>query len=475
MNACRPAPLKACRRPTSLLPWGPLALALSLAACGSAARAATYYVATNGDDSRTPAQAMHMETPWKTLNASVAKLTPGDTLYARAGVYVEALAIWVSGTSTAPITIAAYPGEAPVIDGQGTLPLGDWDGLVGMNGDYLHVSGFEVRNSVLGHHARGVELWGTHNRLSRCNVHHVMSNGVLISGDYGIVEDSMVWESDQDNATNPGSGWGSGLSAARGTNTDDHITDNAIIRRNLVFRNWGEGLSTYEARGTLIEDNVVYDNYAQNVYISDASDVMFRRNIVYKTPGNAYGPNTQWALADEVVSVPRSSNNTIINNLFYNINLSAFEWTIVPGSGLTNALIANNTFVDGTLHTGPINSGNRIENNVFTVSGRVPSATGISWGHNLWQQSPPPNAVGPGDMRGDPLLARAGPTGPGQLTAAYFALASPASPAINHAAVLAEVPKDYFRRKRGAMPDIGAHEYKRVDSSTAQPPAGLAP
>ena len=437
-----------------------LAGALLLAALQMPAVAATYYAATNGDDNRSPEQAMDPATPWRTLNASAAKLVAGDTLYVRGGTYVEALAIWVSGTEAAPITIAAYPNETPVIDGQGSLPTQDWAGLIGMNGDHLHVSGFEVKNSVLGHFARGVVLWGTHNRLSHCNVHHVMSNGVLISGDYGIVEDSVVWESDQDNAMNPGSGWGSGLTAARGNNSDDHITDNAIIRRNIVFNNWGEGLSTYEAQGTLIEDNIVYDNYAQNIYISDARNVLFQRNIVYKTPGNRVGPNTQSALADEVATVPRSSGNVIINNLFYNIDLSAFEWTLVPGSGLTNALIAHNTFVDGALHTGSVNSGSRILNNIFTVSGRVPAATGITWSRNLWQAAPPPNATGKGDAFGDPLLARAGSTAPGQLGAGYFRLASSASPAIDRARPLAEVPKDYFKAPRGRRPDIGAHEYR---------------
>ena len=446
-----------------------LALTLAVALCQGAAAADTYYVATTGDDTRTKAQATNLATPWKTLNASVAKLVAGDTLLVRSGIYVESVAIWVSGTAAAPITIAAYPGELPVIDGEQRLPTSQWAGLMNLSGNYLHVSGFEIKNSILGNYARGVSMYGTNNRLSKCNVHHVYSNGVLIQGDYGIVEDSVVWQSDLAMGLGHWNGWASGLSAARGTSTDNHFTDNAIIRRNVVFNNWGEGLSTYEANGTIIEDNIIYDNQAQNLYISDASNVLCQRNIIYRTPGNAVGPNTDSAMADEVDAVPRSTNKTVINNLFYGLNFSAFGWSLPAGSGLTNALIAHNTFVDSQLRLGNINSGVRIHNNIFTTQGAsVPSAAGITWSNNLWQGTRPANAVGSGDVFGDPLLARTGPTGPGQLTAAFFRITSASSPAIGRATNLAEVAEDYFRIVRGASRDIGGQEFNRAPVANAQ-------
>jgi parallel beta-helix repeat protein len=458
-----------------------LPLALAVALCQMAAAADTYYVATTGDDTRTKAQATSPSTPWKTINAAVAKLVAGDTLYVRGGTYVEAVFIWNSGTASAPITIAAYPGELPIIDGNRTFPTGQWAGLLNLSGNYLHVSGFEVKNSILGNEARGVSLYGTNNRLSKCNVHHVYSNGVLIQGDYGIVEDCVVWQSDLAMGLGLRNGWGSGLTAARGRADDDHFTDDAIIRRNVVFNNWGEGLSTYEAKGTIIEDNIIYDNQAQNLYISDARNVLCQRNIIYRTPGNAVGPNTDCALADEVAAVPRSSDNTIINNFFYGLNFSAFSWTIVDGSGLKNVVIANNTFVDAQLRLGNpntantpgiahiINTNTRISNNIFTTLGaQVPSTAGVTWNNNLWQGTRPANAVGTGDVFGDPLLARTGPTGPGQLTAAFFRIASASSPAIDRAAAMAEVADDYFRVVRGAGRDIGGHEFNHTPDATAQ-------
>ena len=83
----------------------------------------SYYMSTTGSDSNTGS----ITSPWKTIASASAKLKPGDTLYVRGGTYTgQGGYIWnsVSGTSTAPITLKAYPGETPVFDGGWTL--GEW-------------------------------------------------------------------------------------------------------------------------------------------------------------------------------------------------------------------------------------------------------------------------------------------------------------------------------------------------------------
>jgi len=51
--------------------------------------AATYYVATTGNDSHTTEQARHPETPWLTLNHAESSATHGDVVQVAAGTYVE--------------------------------------------------------------------------------------------------------------------------------------------------------------------------------------------------------------------------------------------------------------------------------------------------------------------------------------------------------------------------------------------------
>jgi hypothetical protein len=62
--------------------------------------------------------------PWRTFTPFLDVCEPGDTLLVRGGSYSGSdMGNWEidrSGTSSAPITIAAYPGETPVINGYST-------------------------------------------------------------------------------------------------------------------------------------------------------------------------------------------------------------------------------------------------------------------------------------------------------------------------------------------------------------------
>lgn len=415
----------------------------------------TYYVSTTGQDKN----AGDIGHPWLSIYASVKKLAPCDTLYVRGGTYSQAN-IWVfnSGTASKPIRILAYPGEKPILDGSGLAIIGQWTPFFGLSGNYIQLSGFEVRNG-----GDGVYSTGTYNTISNMIVDHVQQNGILARGDFNIVENSVVSFACMDHVNNPSHNWSSGISAAR--DTVNGITEHAILRGNTVHDTYGEGLSTYEANGTIIEDNTVYNNWALETYISDASNVIYRNNLVYKTPysGLIASRTTGSAglgLADEVSSVPRSTNNIVVNNMFLNVEIRAFRWTGVAGSGLTNALIANNTVVNGTLRTGTINQGSTIQNNIFFTNDRtmlasIPTRSGLKLSNNLWSANPPPNAVGAGDVLGNPELALTGDTGPGQLKEAYFAVSS-TSPAIGKGAAIYGVTDDYLITNQGAL-NIGAY------------------
>jgi hypothetical protein len=78
------------------------------------AKGTIYFVdAAKGDDKNDGSKAK----PWKTIQHGVRRLKPGETLYLRGGTYYEKVVLSRSGTAEAPITIAAYPGELPVLDG----------------------------------------------------------------------------------------------------------------------------------------------------------------------------------------------------------------------------------------------------------------------------------------------------------------------------------------------------------------------
>ena len=91
-----------------------------------------------GDD----AQAGTEQAPWKTLRHAFRKLQPGVTLYLRGGTYYEKPFLSRSGTAEAPITICAYPGELPILDGGlaefALDPAGSWEPFAGgAPGEYV--------------------------------------------------------------------------------------------------------------------------------------------------------------------------------------------------------------------------------------------------------------------------------------------------------------------------------------------------
>lgn len=82
---------------------------------GATVRAAqTFHVSPDGDDAAPGTEAQ----PFRTLGFALAALGPGDTLVLRGGRYFERdLALNVVSDASAPLTVRAFPGELPVIDG----------------------------------------------------------------------------------------------------------------------------------------------------------------------------------------------------------------------------------------------------------------------------------------------------------------------------------------------------------------------
>ena len=80
------------------------------------ASAATYYVATNGNDANPGTQSQ----PFQTVQKGISVLQAGDTLYLRGGTYAATIDVnrqtIPAGTSwSSPVTIASYPNETAIL------------------------------------------------------------------------------------------------------------------------------------------------------------------------------------------------------------------------------------------------------------------------------------------------------------------------------------------------------------------------
>jgi hypothetical protein len=99
--------------------------------------------------------------PWKTIEAAVKKLRPGDTLYLHGGTYFESVTIAAAGTAKAPITIRSAPGELAIVDGGlrefEDAPAAAWEPVKdGAPGEFRSVRAFPA----LGTEGRAVSLGG---------------------------------------------------------------------------------------------------------------------------------------------------------------------------------------------------------------------------------------------------------------------------------------------------------------------------
>jgi hypothetical protein len=119
-------------RPTPADPTAPPTLSPTPTAEAPEPEPQTYHVARDGDDAGPGTE----DEPFASVTAGLMALAPGDTLLIRGGTYDERVVEPPirPGTPDAPITVAAYPGERPVIRGL------FW--LVGP--DYWTIEGLEV-------------------------------------------------------------------------------------------------------------------------------------------------------------------------------------------------------------------------------------------------------------------------------------------------------------------------------------------
>jgi len=417
-----------------------------------------YYVSPQGNDAN-PGSFVH---PWKTITKAAQEVSPGDTVYIREGTYFEAPRFTSSGTETNQIRILAYPGERPIVDGLNQIPQ-SWMGLIHVSGDWVRISGFEVRNSRY----VGIQLTGQHDTLEFIYSHHNQRYGIHIQGDYGTVEDSRLSKNAMVNENNQTGIRSPALYAGRDANNG--ITDYAILRNNTIWENWGTGITSGQSNGTLIEGNIVHNN-SGNIKILDSTNIVCTRNFYYMTPGSiTYGLGSNYGilLGDEKYTPP-SANITIINNIAYG-NLKNLSWYLgVQGGGMNNVLIANNTFMnnmpnDTNARNVDIASGShwnvRILNNIIVQDDSqhiedIPIDPQVILSHNLWSKPPREEILGTDDIIADPQLAQTGdPFSP-----EWFRLTA-SSPAINHAMSVPEVLDDYFGVMRDSLPDMGAIEY----------------
>lgn len=453
----------------------------------------SYYVAPNGNDNNPGT----LERPFRSIQKAVDEAGHGDTVFLRGGVYVEEVVVKNSGRPGAPLTIRAYPGERPIIDGEYRVPADgpglEYQGkkslyipLLHIKASHVVVDGLEVRRSQ----GRGIEIGMrdeivSHVSLTNCSVHDIRNRPIGIrNAQHVLVENCDVYHG-SDFATHSRSSKELPWSVIVASIDSQDVT----FRGNRIHENWGEGLVA--GRGSsnvLIENNEIYDNYALQVYVQRARNVVVQRNLIYHTGNSAFwrggGPSQGIVLENETAFAddPTVSNVDVINNLVIgcrqNVNVANGQNQGLP---INNVVVAHNTLINAFEAGIKFNNDNPsssvwFHNNiVYEAEGKLAltaSNSALRFGYNGWNRAPEvpheERATGEGDVYGNlRLVAPDAPLVAGQvdvnnyrLTADSAALGAGKTGIVYKSGLPGlDATRDFFGRARDAQPDLGMHEY----------------
>jgi parallel beta-helix repeat protein len=340
----------------------------------SAATAATYYVATTGNDANPGTQAQ----PFQTIKKGLSVCKAGDTLYLRGGTYNESIDANVqrvpigNSWADAPV-IASYPSETAIINRinladdsslQGAIQYIIFDRIVvgippdgggisiGGNTNHIRFQNGEVQYDAHcggGYHIVGqissngtnIELHGHHNEFLHSKVHNswcgygfyagghdniIDGNDIYDNAGYGIQLYDGAAQSGLDNyVIRNNRFWGNGFVRWMGAMTLNHGT-NGLVYNNLVYNNY-LGIEIDRGMNNLaIYNNTIYNNQVKGIEITNrVTGALIKNNIVYQNGGG---------IVDQGINTIQSNNLTVDPKF---VNASATDFTLKSTSPAIDA------------------------------------------------------------------------------------------------------------------------------------------
>lgn len=373
------------------------------------APAATYYVATGGND-RNPGTAA---APFQTIQKAADSVNPGDMVVVDDGVYTDtdgnAVVVYVrrGGTPGAWITFKSKNKWGARVDGQNNAEHG-WYIAAG----YIIVQDFEVTGKGLP--VRGMSGLTSVSGNSNIKIigNHIHDIGRIctdlaggITGIYGIlyavtIERNVIHDIGR---LSPG--------------------ENGCTPSTPYYQNQDHGIYVGGGTDVSIKNNIFYNNthgWSVHIYPQAVSQVRILNNTF------AF-PNT-YRVGHIILAAP-TYDSVIADNIFYRPYLAAID--LSSAKPMSNVQVGNNLVYNGGI-----------------INGQAPSGMSLSGNFN----NTDPRLVNP--------------------AALDFHLQSP-SPAIDAGAAFTEVTLDFdgVPRPQGAAYDIGAYELIQQNPSAQSVPS----
>jgi hypothetical protein len=300
---------------------------------------ADFVVATNGRDGAVGS----VDSPLATIGQAIYLAKPGDVILVRGGVYEGPLAIWKGGRDGAPVTIKAFPGERPIIDGDGTRADTD---LVSITASHVEFSGFEVRGAT----RSGISVWSAKDVALIDNVvHDAVRGGIYVGSDKlgvssgHLLDGNVVYNTVLENsARNWSEGWARAVAMDNSTDT--------VVRNNTIFKNYGEGVGSVSSTDILYKNNIVYDNFSVQVYLDNVQDFTATDNIIFHSGDTDFfrykEPGIGLLIANEYTTYEMPSERiTVQDNIFADVEPVFYDGSYGRGGGISDSSLGPNTIL----------------------------------------------------------------------------------------------------------------------------------
>ena len=325
-----------------------------------------YYVSITGSDVNDGT----ITSPIRSIHMALSKASPGDSIIVRKGVYTEKISFPKSGLPGKYITLKAYAGENPIIDGAGLTITGKEALVTISNVRFILFEGFDVCNyksTIPWVNINGILLnGGSKNIIVRNNkIHNIEHNviatdgrsghGIEIVGNTDVAMTNILVEGNEIHDCN--TGYSENL-------TINGYVDGFEIRNNKIYN--GENIGIVAAggygansnpaynyvRNGVIADNEVFNidgstgpipaysehNGAIGIYVDGARNIIVERNRVHDS-GRGIG------IVSETDGFP-TQECIVRNNFVYNCSLSGISvggYIGYTGAETNKCKIINNT------------------------------------------------------------------------------------------------------------------------------------
>lgn len=382
---------------------------------------------------------------YTSIQSAANAITPGDTVYIRAGIYTEKVVISKTNSTTNYFTFMAYPNENVILDGTG-INLNNWGGLVEIRTKYVKFSGLHLQNSswfgfyilnnnviIQNNTTYSTKSSGIYaNEVSNITV---TGNDVQRANDGGCSQECITFESVTNfeianNQVHNGTGWSESCKGGEGIDVKVS-SSNGSVHHNKIY-------------DLPNEVGIYIDGYSGNLHKIDVY------NNSSSAPDGIVVSAEQGGQVDDI----RIFNNLVFNNDYAGIWVT--DWMSGNEGSKGNIQIINNT-IYGAANAGIIISAKKFVNStsLITVNNNILNNNGLG----IVVNGTPNNRISQNNnlISGDPKFLSIDPANAG-----FLKLTSASNLAIDKGTSNFAPTTDYMgtNRPQGGGFDIGAYEHK---------------